>query len=199
VPGRIVILNGAPRAGKTSIAATIQERFDGVWMHFGVDAVKERMTPARYQPGIGLRPGEPDHPVAPLVPVFYTALYDAIAAFSRVGLNVVADTGHHDRGVLSDCARRLEGLPAMFVGVRCPIEVVLERRRATWGPDAAARPGEEIPSPILAWQREVHAHGVYDLEVDTSVLSPQACAEAIRARLENGSPPTAFARLAEGL
>ena len=193
--GSIVVLNGAPRAGKTSIAAAIQETFDGVWMHFGVDAVKERMTPERYQPGIGLRPGEPDHPVAPLVPLFYGALYDAIAAFARAGLDVVADTGHHDPAILTDCARRVAELPAYFVGVRCPLEIVLERRRATWGARAAPEPGEEVPPPILAWQEQVHAHAGYDLEVDTSLLSPEQCADAIRRRLDE--PPTAFARLAQ--
>jgi chloramphenicol 3-O phosphotransferase len=54
-PGQIVILNGTPRAGKSSIAAAIQESFPGVWMNLGVDAFKA-MTPDRYQPGIGLRP-----------------------------------------------------------------------------------------------------------------------------------------------
>jgi chloramphenicol 3-O phosphotransferase len=193
-PGQIVVLNGAPRAGKSSTAVAIQETFDGVWMHFGVDAVKEQMTPARYQPGIGLRPGEADHPVAPLVPVFYTALYDAIAAFSRDGLNVVADTGHHDEATLVECARRLYGLPAFFVGVRCPLEVVLERRLATWGPHSAGPAGGEVPRPILLWQELVHVPGIYDLEVDTSVLSPEECAEAIRHRLDE--PPTAFAAIA---
>src|SRR5262245_23555606 len=54
--GQIVILNGPPRSGKSSIAAEIQERFEGVWMNLGVDHFKQ-MTPARLQPGIGLRPG----------------------------------------------------------------------------------------------------------------------------------------------
>src|SRR5579871_1151105 len=56
VPGRIVILNGAPRSGKSSIAAAIQHTFGGCWMNLGVDRSRE-MTPARFQPGIGLRPG----------------------------------------------------------------------------------------------------------------------------------------------
>jgi len=30
VPGQIVILNGTPRSGKSSIAAVIQDTFDGV-------------------------------------------------------------------------------------------------------------------------------------------------------------------------
>lgn len=56
VPGQIVILNGTPRSGKSSIAAAIQNTFEGVWMNLGVDWFKQ-MTPNRYQPGIGLRPG----------------------------------------------------------------------------------------------------------------------------------------------
>jgi chloramphenicol 3-O phosphotransferase len=36
-PGQIIILNGTLRSGKSSIAATIQERFSGVWMNIGVD------------------------------------------------------------------------------------------------------------------------------------------------------------------
>jgi hypothetical protein len=30
-PGQVVILNGAPRSGKSSIVAAIQEGFPGVW------------------------------------------------------------------------------------------------------------------------------------------------------------------------
>ena len=36
----------------------------------------------------------------------------------------------------------------------------------------------------------------YDVEVDTSVLSPEECAEAIRRRLADGPPASAFERLA---
>jgi chloramphenicol 3-O phosphotransferase len=39
--------------------------------------------------------------------------------------------------------------------------------------------------------------GIYDLEVDTSLLNPQQCADAIRQRLESGGPPSAFARIAQ--
>lgn len=93
--------------------------------------------PERYQPGIGLSPGGERPDLEPLVVVLYRAMYQAIAAHSRMGLNVVVDVGHHDAfskplGILPDCARRLSGLPVLFVGVRCPIEIILERRRATW-------------------------------------------------------------------
>src|SRR5215470_18408189 len=121
-PGQIVILNGTPRSGKSSIATVIQNTFEGVWMNLGVDWFKQ-MTPQRYQPGIGLRPGGERPDLEPLVATLYRALYEAIAAHSRLGLNVVVDVGHHDhyavpRAILPDRARRLSGLPAWLVGVR---------------------------------------------------------------------------------
>ena len=114
-------------------------------------------------------------------------------------MNVVSDIGHHDsfsvpRGILPDCARRLSGLPTLVVGVRCPIDVIQERRRSTgWGESRSAGFSE---SGAERWQREVHKPGIYDLEVDTSVMSPAECAAAIRQRLDTGPPPTAMERLA---
>jgi chloramphenicol 3-O phosphotransferase len=49
---------------------------------------------------------------------------------------------------------------------------------------------------VLRWQNDVHVPGRYDLEVDTSVLNPEQCADAIRRRLDDGAPPTAFRQLA---
>jgi chloramphenicol 3-O phosphotransferase len=200
-PGQIVILNGPPRSGKSSIAGAIQDTFDGVWMGLGVDAFKG-MTPARYQPGIGLRPGGERPDLEALVMTLYRAMYEAIAAHSRLGVNVVADTGHHDsysapRHILRTCARHLEGLPVLFVGVRCPLDVVMERRRATWG-GVGHQEGGTVADPVRLWDEAVHTPGIYDLEVDTSALSPQECADVIARRLANGPPPSAFSRLARG-
>jgi len=49
--------------------------------------------------------------------------------------------------------------------------------------------------PVLRWQRHVHQPGIYDLEIDTAAVTPQAAAAAIRDRLA-GPPPAAFRRLA---
>jgi chloramphenicol 3-O phosphotransferase len=201
LPGQIVILNGAPRSGKSSIVDVIQRTFDGPWMNLGVDVFVREVTPPRYRPGMGLRPGEPAHILAPLVPVFYAALYDSIAAHSRAGLNVVVDIGHYDGAILADSARRLAGLPVLFVGIRCPIEVIMARRNAGQ-PDreheyATGSDAEPIPAPVRRWQSAVHVPGIYDLEVDTSTQSPDECAAAIRRRLEGGAG-TAFAQLAGG-
>jgi len=198
-PGQIIILNGAPRSGKSSIVAAIQDTFDGLWMNLGVDRFMQ-MTPTRFLPGVGLRPGGEGQDIEPLVPILYSALYESIAAHSRLGLNVVVDVGHHNgyatpRRILVKCAQRLSGLPVLFVGVRCPIEVIMERRRNTgWNEEDSA--DAPVPHPVRLWQQEVHVPGIYDLEVDTSVLSAAECAEAIRRRLGREGDPTAFQRLA---
>lgn len=206
-PGQIFILNGAPRSGKSSIVAVIQETFAGPWMNLGVDVFVRQVTPARYRPGIGLRPGGERPDLEAFVEAAYAAMYESIAAHTRLGLNVVVDVGHHDacavtRKILSQCARRLAGVPVLFVGVRCPIEVIMERRNAGQpgreGGYLTGSDAEPIPVPVQRWQREVHIPGVYDFEVDSSLLSPSECAAAIRRRLDDGPPPTAFRRLAEG-
>jgi chloramphenicol 3-O phosphotransferase len=197
-PGQIVILNGTPRSGKSSIVAAIQDTFEGVWMNLGVDRFMQ-MTPQRYQPGIGLRPGGERPDLEPLIVTLYRALYGSIALHSRLGLNVVADVGHHDvyavpRGIFPDCARLLVGLPVLVVGVRCPLEVIMERRRATW---PAGTPDDgSVPRPVRSWQEAVHELGIYDLEVDTAVLSAGQCAEAIRRRLEEGIAAEAIMKIA---
>jgi chloramphenicol 3-O phosphotransferase len=196
--GQILILNGAPRSEKSSIAAVIQGTFAGVWMNLGVDRFKQ-MTPERYQPGIGLRPGGERPDLEPLIMILYRAMYQAIAHHSRLGLNVVVDVGHHDaysvpRGILPKCARQLQGLPVLFVGVHCPLEVIMERRQATWHTDNNA--DGSIPQAVLLWQQAVHMPGIYDLEVDTSVRSSEECAALIHQRLTDGRPPSAFQQLA---
>ncbi|WP_018181527.1 chloramphenicol phosphotransferase CPT family protein [Kaistia granuli] len=205
-PGQIVILNGAPRAGKSSIAAAIQESYDGPCMNLGVDAYVNAITPLRYRPGIGLRPGGERPDLEEAIPRFYAALYESIAAHGRLGLDVVADVGHHDAyskplHILADCARRLRGLPVLFVGVRCPIEIILQRRQlgqtGREGLYAVGTLDDPVPEPVLRWQREVHRPGIYDLEVDTSQHDPATCAAMIRQRLaECPAAPTAFERLA---
>jgi chloramphenicol 3-O phosphotransferase len=200
-PGQIVVLNGAPRSGKSSIVTAIQETFDGVWMNLGVDLARHA-TPSRFQPGVGLRPGGERPDLEILIPRLYAALYESVAAHSRLGLNVVVDVGHHAAyraplGILPDCARRVRGLPVLFVGVRCPLEVIMRRRNVSAGGYVTGSLDDPTPGPVLLWQTEVHVPGVYDLEVDTSTMSPAACAEAIKRRLADGvPPPTAFERLA---
>ncbi len=156
-------------------------------------------TPQPYQPGIGLRPGGERPDLEPWVETLYLAMYDSIAAHSRRGINVVADTTHHDhysapRRVLGKCARLVKELPVLVVGVRCPLDVIMQRRLATWG--QGYNDDGSVPEPILRWQQDAHVPGIYDVEIDTSVTTPEAAARLIQGRLAEERPALAIKQLA---
>ena len=181
--GRIVLLNGVPRAGKSSIAHALQAKGD--WLAFGVDAMMA-MTPKHLLPGIGLRPGGERPDLEPFVQQSYASLFESLAAFSRNGLDVVSDVGLHDNysrplGIAQRARHVLADKQVLWVGLHCPIEVVMARRNADTSGYYAA--GDGVPAPVQRWQDTVHAGKRYDLELDTSVLTPDACAAQIQAAL----------------
>lgn len=211
-PGQIILLHGAPRYGKTSILNGIQSTFDGSWMNLGFDTFIFSVRPSGYyRPESSLYPLGPHrwiddgaddkrHVLGPHSAPLMSAMYDSIAAHSRWGFNVVADVVHPDishREIVRDAVNRLSGLPVLFVGLRCPLEVAVARRNASADGIRASGSGDDPVPPIARWwDREIHVAKVYDVEVDTSSMSPEECVEAIRKRLVDGPSPTAFQRLA---
>ena len=197
--GRIVLLNGAPRSGKSSIVAALQSHPDRIWINLGVDIEMAGM-PERLRPGLGLRPGGERPDLEPLVRRQYGALFDSIAAHARIGFDVVADLGLHESysrplGILADAVQRLAGLPVLFVGVRCPIETIMARRNAD-PRGGYYEAGDSVPAPVLRWQEAVHAGKTYDLELDTSLLTPAECAARIEKALAIPPAPSVFETLA---
>ncbi len=184
--GTIIILNGTSSSGKTSIVHALQEILDEPYLDAGIDKFIW-MLPGRYldRPlwdevlGRATQAGPVGH-------TLMAGMHQAIEALCRAGNNVIADHVLVEPGWLRECIRLFSELPAFFVGVRCPLEVLeqreKERRNRTWG-QAKAQFGV------------VHAHGMYDLEVDTSISSPEECAQQIKARIESGQPSDAFKRL----
>ena len=153
--GRIVILNGVPRAGKSSIARAVIAQLPGRWANLGVDRMNAAL-PKELLPGIGLRPGGERPDLEPTVVRLFGELYDEIGAGARTGDDVVVVVGHHDwysppLGILPAAARRLSGLPVLFVGVRCPLEVIMARRNAD--PQSGLYVGGDgVPEPVRRWQ-----------------------------------------------
>jgi chloramphenicol 3-O phosphotransferase len=196
-PGRIVLLSGPPRAGKSSIVTEVQRTLPGVWLNLGVDVMMQAL-PEQYRPGIGLRPGGERPDLEPLVAQLYGALFETIAAHSRLGLDVVADLGLHDDysrplGILAEAARRLAGLPVLLVNVVAPLESIMDRRNADpRGGFYAAGPG--VPAPVERWQRATDLGAACDLRLDTSLLSPAECAARIGEALARPPTPGALFR-----
>lgn len=196
--GHVVILNGPPRAGKTTIARALQRSPDAVWLNLGVDAFRQA-TPEHLHPGIGLRPGGERPDLEPAVAALYGALFAAIAAAARSGVNVVADLGIHadysgKLRILPGAVERLRGLPVLFVGVTAPLDQIMARRNAD--PQGGLyETGSEVPGPVQRWHEAVHHHGLYDLLIDTGQASPEAAVREIEKALAKPPAPSAFERL----
>jgi chloramphenicol 3-O phosphotransferase len=200
--GRIILLNGSSSAGKTTLAITLQQLLPDPWHHIALDQFRDGMG-GRYR-GLNSPDGTPGARGLNVVPVargnervtevrfgdigkqVLRGMRRAIAAFAAEGNNVIIDDLMFERAFLFDYVEALTGFDVLFVGVRCPIDVVNARE--------AKRPGR-FPGTATSHFDRVHAHCVYDIEVDTGIASPRQCAEMIIARLNAGEPKDAFDRL----
>ncbi len=126
--------------------------------------------------------------VGPLGLRLFDGMYAAVAALAEAGNNVIVDDVIHDPRVLASAVARLSRLTVLFVGVRCPVDVAERRDRER---------GDRTTGEARVFASAVHAHGAYDVEIDTSAQSPEDCTRRIRDALANGAAGGAFSRLRE--
>lgn len=195
--GRVIVLNGTSSSGKSTLMRALQARLDGAWLGVGIDTVVFAL-PKRYlnqplwsevfryvdaEPGAGapfrIETGD-------LGQQLVDGLHRMVTSLADAGLSVIVDHVLLDPDWVVDLARRLAGHEVLFVGVRCPRDVVVVRERDR---------NDRTIGQALAQIDVVHRAGGYDLEVDTSVLSPEAAAEVVAGAVEAGMPPRAFANL----
>jgi chloramphenicol 3-O phosphotransferase len=200
--GRIILLNGSSSAGKTTLAITLQQMLPEPWHHIALDQFRDGLG-GRYR-GLNSPPGTPGARGLNVVPVVrgdervtevrfgdignqvLRGMRRAIAAFAREGNNVIIDDLMFEPEYLYDYVAVLKDFDVLFVGVRCPLDVVNARE--------AKRPGR-FPGTATSHFDRVHSHCIYDIEVDTGVASPRECAKAIIARLNAPERSTAFGQL----
>jgi chloramphenicol 3-O phosphotransferase len=88
---------------------------------------------------------------------------------------------------LRQCAELLADLPAYLIAVDCPLEVLEERERSR---------KDRTLGQAKAQYPIVHAGGIYDLRVDTSIDDPQECARKVISRIQDG-PQVALMEIRE--
>jgi chloramphenicol 3-O phosphotransferase len=116
-------------------------------------------------------------------------MHRMVASLADAGLSVIVDHVLLEEGWLPDLAARLADHDVLFVGVRCPLEVVVQRERDR---------RDRTIGQAAAQLEVVHRAGGYDLEVDTAVLSPGDAASLIADAIREGFPPLPFARVVSG-
>lgn len=188
--GTIIFLNGTSSAGKTSLSNELLQLLEGGYMYLSVDnaiAGVNDMLLNMFGNQLSreeVQAIERDEMIEmPVISLFH----HYIAAFCKIGKNIVVDHVLIEPGWLDECAELLQDTRAYLVGVRCPLEE-LERRERTRGdrPIGLAKAQFDI----------VHRHGRYDLEVHTNGRSARECAIQIKQHLESNLP-RAFKEITE--
>jgi chloramphenicol 3-O phosphotransferase len=113
-------------------------------------------------------------------------MHRMVASLADAELSVIVDHVLLEPAWLPDLAVRLASHEVLFVGVRCPLEIVVARE--------AARKDRTL-GQAAAQIDIVHRAGGYDLEVDTSRLTPDEAADVIGLELSGGFPATPFGRV----
>ena len=182
----LIVLNGASSSGKTLTAQALVKALGPDCVVSGLDDILERVQPFGPDDG-GLLRGVR---VAWFqltdgrLRLFKTLHREALAHYQS-GRNVVLEMALMDRRALQDAAACFATLNALLVAMNPPL-AVSEQWEAQRGdrPSGQARKHYDL----------IHAHGIYDLRLDPSQMTPADCATAILNRLA-GPPPDAFRKL----
>jgi chloramphenicol 3-O phosphotransferase len=176
--GHIIFLNGASSSGKSSIAKVLQAMMDEPCIHLCIDDYLSAFQDDLWKKPEIVRPRWGD---------IIRGFHASAAAIARAGILVIIDDVLEEEPPWVESLIELfDGIKVMFVGVYCPL-AELERRELE---RKNRRPG----MARLQFE-QVHAQALYDIEVDTSMLSPEECANRILACWKIPQRPTAFAQL----
>jgi chloramphenicol 3-O phosphotransferase len=180
--GLVIFLNGTSSSGKTTIAKALQDKLEEPYMYVSVDDFFH-MYPEKY-----LNPTNQDEAIilSHLIPTVVSGLHKCVASLAQSGNNVLVDHVLQENGWLKECVENWKDLDVLFVGVRCPLRIAEQREKE--------RGDRNIGTAQYQFER-VHSHGLYDLEVDTSVLDVNECATRIMALINNTPKKLAFQEL----
>lgn len=187
--GRVLFLQGASSAGKSTLAKALQLGLDEYWWVLEADDItRMQATGPRtdwWEPTPEERPHPSWNPELRLSR-WLSGYYGCLATLAKTGSNVIAVGGWLETSWLLEVAATLDGIDALCVGVYCPLDE-LERREA-------AR-GDRPPGYARSHYDAVHTHALYDARVDTSSQTLEEAVVSVRRML--ASPPAVpfFARI----
>lgn len=165
--GRIIFLNGVTSAGKTSIVEALQERED-IFFYVVANDLFQEMVGEKY-----LRENYWKYLSDVIIMMYHTA-----RLFSEHGKNVIIDgilverpeiTPHYEQ-----LTEILKSCPLDIVEVYCPLEIC-KRRNIERGDRYETQSEEQS----LLMAKNIN----YSMKVDTSIMSPAECADAIVKKL----------------
>jgi chloramphenicol 3-O phosphotransferase len=179
-PGKIILINGASSAGKSTLARSLQQQLPEPFLHLSFDHLRQ----SNALPMARIRNGELNWTL--MRPAVFDGFHRCLPAFAMAGNNLIVDHIIEQEQWMADLVELLAPFDVFFVGVHCPLPE-LERRERQRGD---RRPGEA--------RRDFHsAHRFTEYDLDIDATQPT---DGNVTRLITGwqarSRPTAFERMA---
>ncbi len=180
----IIFINGTSSSGKTSLLKALQKKLQEPYLDMGIDKFIW-MLPSRYldRPLWDEVLGKALH-AGPVGLSLFSGMHHAIAAAASRGNNVIADHALVEKAWVDECASLFAGMNAYLIGLYCPLEVLEQREKD--------RKDRTLGQARLQFD-VIHKYTKYDLELDTSKLTTEECADNVIERLK--TPPAAFRQI----
>ena len=157
-----IILHGTTSSGKSSIAKALQATAPVPAFHISLDAFVTMSN---------RRDMRSDAERGQAYGIHCENLRSTLARVAHTQFDIVLDLVLRDQTEMDACLQVLRGRPTYVVRVWAPLDV-LEQRERSRGDRAPGMAREQIDHP--AYQRP------YDLEVDSSLCTPEEGAAAVR-------------------
>lgn len=180
----VIFINGTSSSGKTSLLKALQKKLQEPYLDMGIDKFIW-MLPSRYldRPLWDEVLGKALH-AGPVGLTLFSGMHHAIAAAASRGNNVIVDHAFVEKAWVDECTSLFAGMNAYLIGLYCPLEVLEQREKD--------RKDRTLGQAGLQFD-VIHKYTKYDLELDTSKLTTEECADNVIERLK--TPPAAFRQI----
>jgi chloramphenicol 3-O phosphotransferase len=183
--GRVVVLNGTSSSGKTSTANAFQaarSQAGELWVVIGLDDFIGKLPAGWVEVGewVGSRAGDGVQLVRDGERAGFHIGADAqrllrayrrsVREIARAGINVLVDEVSIEEYEWLDWREALAGLGAVWVAVRCDIEIASQRE---------GERGDRVLGLARGQVDVVHRYPAYDLELDTTVTPVEEVARQL--------------------
>lgn len=177
--GRIILVNGASSAGKSTLSRCLQARLEAPFWHYSID----HLLAAGVLPMKRVASGE--FPWSGMRAAFFEGFHRTLPALAEAGNDLIVEHIVETEAWMSRLLRLLDRVDVFFVGLHCPL-AELERRELQ---RVDRRAGEARQDHGV-----VHNACTYDIEVD-STGPVEGNVDAVLLAWRSRTRPSAFDRM----
>lgn len=188
----VIFLNGTSSAGKTSLVEHLQDQLEEPFLHIGIDHFLF-MLPARYRMdgaeshlGYCFKREEDDPPKIGITKGVYankinTSMRATMQNLLTQNFNLIIDEVLFLDDDYHAYLDLLQNYRVYFIAVKPPLEVAVQREKIRGG---------RMIGLARGLYNQVYQNKVYDLEIDTSTMTPFDSATAIARYIHKHPRPT---------